>query len=287
MTPTNRIVAISLDYLSLSSEILKVWQSSGPGGARFQVDVEKLERSYTHSRNRVLLALKAAIQQKKSFGVRQEHKLSIQLFHSLKETAHQIVISQLPDCYYIQESLEIFHFIYGNFLRFGLGLEPKGIFREKTGSRERNLPSLGLKNQLATYKFCWLHPSVIDWTLHKAKHLLHQKTQWEILEKFEELLKEIDDPSSKKTYKILAFLGTLVIQKFRTDVWTTLFKFCDSEWKEDPELTKELALSGQLPLDHSNILDFSPSRLSRIKYSNKYKFSLQERWEILFHSGDR
>ncbi|RPB00245.1 hypothetical protein L873DRAFT_839454 [Choiromyces venosus 120613-1] len=57
----------SLDYLSLSSEILKLWQSSGTGGARFQVDVEKLERSYTHSRDRVLLALKAAIQQRRSF----------------------------------------------------------------------------------------------------------------------------------------------------------------------------------------------------------------------------
>ncbi|RPB00246.1 hypothetical protein L873DRAFT_1843177, partial [Choiromyces venosus 120613-1] len=184
------------------------------------------------------------------------------------------------------------------------------LWRSQTGSGERTLPGLALKDQLATYGFCWLAPSVMDsskWVfgnilsqsntfnyiqihptaLHKAKHLLDQKTQWEILDKFGVLLKDIQDPSSQETYKILAFLGTLVIQKFRTDVWTALFKFCDSEWKEESELKKELALSGQLPLDYENVLAFAPTRFTRIKYSNKYKFSLQERWEILFHSEDK
>jgi hypothetical protein len=79
----------------------------------------------------------------------------------------------------------------------------------------------------------------------------------------------------------------MVIQKFRTDVWAALFKFCDPEWKEDSEKKRERALKGQLALDYNNVLGFAPSRFSRIKYSNKHKLSLQERWEILFHTSDK
>ena len=48
-----------------------------------------------------------------------------------------------------------------------------------------------------------------------------------------------------------------------------------------------MALNGQLPLDYDNVLGFAPSRFTRIKYSNKHKLSLQERWEILFHTSDK
>ncbi|PUU78643.1 hypothetical protein B9Z19DRAFT_1126319 [Tuber borchii] len=190
-------------------------------------------------------------------------------------------------------------------------LESQGdLWRSQTAVGVKNRSGLGLKNQLAAYKFCWLLPAVTDWdkwtfeksfsqstafdyihihptALHKSNHLLHQKSQWEILERFGELLREIEDCSSHETYRILAFLGTIVIQKFRTDVWTALFKFCDSEWKEDSETKKEMALKGQLPLDYDNVLSFSPSRFARIKYSNKHKLNLQERWEILFHTQDK
>jgi len=282
----------SLDYLSLCPEIFKLWQSSGSGGERFQVDREKLEKAYTHSRDRVLLALKAAMQQRRSFGIRQEHRLSFQLFQSLKDRELEISFSQLPSCYYMQNSEEIFHFLYGNFLRFGLALEftttklkatsfeqsqdlsrifrmflqlQRGSFtntllqaqgdlwRSQIRTGPNLVPGLGLKDSLAKYNFCWITPSTLDWNhwvfekmfsqsttfnyihihptaLHKAKDLLSQKSQWELLEKFGELLREIQDSSSQKTYKILAFLGTMVIQKFRTDVWTALFKFCDFQW---------------------------------------------------------
>ena len=339
----------SLDYLSLHSEIVKIWQSSGSGGERFQVDMEKLEKSYTYSRDRVLLALRAAIQQRRSFGIRQEHRLSFQLFQTLKGREDEITISQLPSCSYLQNSEEIFHFVYGNFLRFGLALEYTAsklraasfeqsqdlsrIFRmflqlqkasftntllQAQGDLWRSereiganmLYGLGLKEKLETYNFCWLSPSVMEWNrwifgkilsqstifnyvqihpaaLYKAKDMLYQKSHWEILEQFGELLREIQDCSSQKTYKILAFLGTMVIQKFRTDVWTALFKFCDCEWKEDTEMKRELAVKGQLPLDYENVVGYAPSRFGRIKYSNKHKLSLQDRWEILFHSSDK
>jgi len=82
-----------------------------------------LEKSYTHSRDRVLLALRSAIHQKKSFGIRQEHRLSFQLFKALKDRQQEISFSLLPDCCYMQNSEEVFYFLYGNFLRFGLALE--------------------------------------------------------------------------------------------------------------------------------------------------------------------
>ncbi|PUU72132.1 hypothetical protein B9Z19DRAFT_1069999 [Tuber borchii] len=190
-------------------------------------------------------------------------------------------------------------------------LESQGdLWRSQTAVGVKNRSGLGLKNQLAAYKFCWLSPAMIDWNkwtfgksfsqstafdyiqihptaLHKTNHLLYQKSQWEILERFAELLREIEDCSSHETYRILAFLGTMVIQKFRIDVCTALFKFCDSEWKEDSETKREMALKGQLPLDYDNVLSFSPSRFARIKYSNKHKLNLQERWEILFHTQDK
>ena len=338
----------SLDYLSLSCEILKIWQSSSTG-ERFQVDIEKLEKSYIHSRDRVLLALKGAILQKRSFGMRQEHRLSFQLLLALNARRDEISFSDLPSCCYMQESKEILEFLNGNFLRFGLALEHTAtrlkvstfeksqdlsrifrmflqlqkafftnvllqaqgdLWRDQKRSGEKVLVGLNLKNQLATYKFCWLSESVMDWNrwvfgkslsqsnsfnyiqihptaLHKTKHLIEQKDQWEILDKFGVLLQKMQDPSSHDTYKILAFLGTLVIQKFRTDVWTALFKFCESEWNEEVELKREEALGGRLPLDFLNILSFAPSRFARIKYSNKHKLNLQERWEILFHSHDK
>ena len=339
----------SLDYLSLNSEILKIWQSSGSGAERFQVDIEKLEKSYTHSRDRIVLALQEAIQQRRSFGIRQEHRLSFQLFRTLKNRADEISLIQLPGCCYIQKSDEIFHFLNGNFLRFGLALEYTAIklkasgfdqsqdlsrifrmflqlqkasytntllqaqgdlWRSHTGSGEKLVAGLGLKDKLAKYNFCWLSPCVMDWNkwifgkilsqsttfdyiqihptaLHKTKQLLYQKSQWEILEKFGELLMDIQDCTSQETYRILAFLGTMVIQKFGTDVWTALLKFCNCEWKEDTEKKRELAQRGQLALDYKNIVDFAPSRFTRIKYSNKHKLSLQERWEILFHTSDK
>ena len=138
-------------------------------------------------------------------------------------------------------------------------------------------------SQSTTFDYIQIHPTA----LHKTKQLLYQKSQWEILEKFGELLKDIQDCTSQETYRILAFLGTMVIQKFRTDVWTALLKFCDCEWKEDTEKKRELAQRGQLALDYKNIVDFAPSRFTRIKYSNKHKLSLQERWEILFHTSDK
>ncbi|KAG0123310.1 hypothetical protein HOY82DRAFT_544266 [Tuber indicum] len=339
----------SLDYLSLPPELFKLWQASGNGGERFQVDREKLGKSYIHCRDRILLSLKGAIQQNLSFGIRQEHRLSFQLFLGLKDKSDQIVISQQPKSCFMQESSEVFHFLYGNFLRFGLGLEytatrlktlsydltqddcrifkmflqlqkasfsntmleAKGdLWRSHSRTGERTLAGLGLKDQLATYRFCWLSPSVMNWSkwafgstlatsntfnyiqihstaLPKVKHLLQQKSQWEILEKLGELLKEIQDVTSQQVYKILAYMGTLVIQRFRIDVWTSLFKFCDPEWIEEGEAKKELALSGLLPLDYENVLSFAPTRFCRIKYSNKYKYSLQDRWEILFHSEDK
>ena len=339
----------SLDYLSLSPEILKIWQAAGGSGERFQVDIQKLEKSYTHSRDRVLLALRSAIHQRRSFGIRQEHRLSFQLFQKLKERQEEIGFSQLPNCCYMQTSEEIFHFLYGNFLRFGLGLEytatrlKEGSFEQShdlsrifrmflqlqkasftstllqaqgtlwksyKDSEENQVVGLGLKHQMAKYKFCWLSPTLMDWNkwafeksfsqstafnyiqihptaLHKTKHLLYQKSQWEILERFGELLRAIHDSSSQETYKILAFLGTMVIQRFRSDVWTALFNFCDCEWQEDKELMREKALSGQLPLHYENVVGFAPSRFTRIKYSNKHKLSLQDRWEILFHSSDK
>ena len=79
----------------------------------------------------------------------------------------------------------------------------------------------------------------------------------------------------------------MVIQKFRTDIWTALFKFAEPDWKENSALRKQQALSGVLPLDYENVIGYAPSRFTRIKYSNKHKLSLQERWEILFHSDDK
>ncbi|KAG0123165.1 hypothetical protein HOY82DRAFT_544328 [Tuber indicum] len=306
-------------------------------------------KSFFDAGDRVLRALKAAIQQRRSFGIRQEHGISFQLFDSLKLRAEQIDFSGFSKCCFMQESSEIFHFLHGNFLRFDLGLEYTAarlkminfdqsqdlsrifrmflqmqkccfsnilleaqgdLWRSQTGTGEKYTPGLALKDQLATYKFCWLSKSILDWrnwafgnilsksttfnyiqfhptSLRKAKHWLYEKTQSEFLERFGELLKAIHDSASHDTYKILAFLGTQVIQTFRTDVWKALFKFCNSEWTQDAELRVDLALSGQLPLDCENILGFAPSRFSRIKLSNRYKFFLQERWEILFHVYDK
>jgi len=184
------------------------------------------------------------------------------------------------------------------------------LWKSQEERGEHQVSGLGLKDKLAIYRLCWLSPSIMDWNtsvfekrfyqstafnfiqihstaLHKTKQLFYQKSQWEILEKFGEILRDIQDSSSKETYKILAFVGTIVIQKFRSDVWTALFNFCDCEWQENRELKKEKALNGQLPLNYKNVIGFSPSRFSRIKSSNKHKLSLQERWEILFHTSDK
>ncbi|PUU73396.1 hypothetical protein B9Z19DRAFT_1069019 [Tuber borchii] len=79
----------------------------------------------------------------------------------------------------------------------------------------------------------------------------------------------------------------MVIQKFRTDIWAALFKFAEPEWKDNTTLKREQALSGVLPLDYENVIGYAPSRFTRIKYSNKHKLTLQERWEILFYSNDK
>jgi len=339
----------SLDYLSLSPEIFKLWQSASREKDGFKVDIAKLEKSYLHSRDRILQALREAIKQKRSFGIRQEHRISFQLFHSLAARETEISMLQTFDCIFSQNAEEAFHFLYTNMLRFGLALEytasrlqkPNSdevehlsrmfrmflqlvkasyttillpaygdLWRETIGSGDNTIAGLSMKSQLEIFKFGWLPFSIIDWNrwrldqvfskskafkfihIHstgrnKTRYLLSQKNEWEIAEQLGGLLKRLGDPNSHKTYKILAFLGTMVIQKFRTDVWSALFKFSAPEWIEQAAEKKEKALKGQLPLDYENIISFAPSKFSRIKFSNKHKINLQERWEILFHTNDK
>ncbi|KAG0131096.1 hypothetical protein HOY82DRAFT_608603 [Tuber indicum] len=113
----------SLDYLNLRPEVFQVWQLSGNGRERFLVDREKLEKCYIHSSDRIVLALKVTIQQNMSFRVRQENRLSLILFLDLKDKSDLIVIPQLSMCCFMQESREVFQFLYGYFLRLGLGLK--------------------------------------------------------------------------------------------------------------------------------------------------------------------
>ena len=339
----------SLNYLSISSDILKMWQSGGISGERFKIDIDKLQKAYTHSRDRILLALREAIQQGRSFGSRQEHRISIEIFHALAENSHGISSEPVLQNCLIMNSEEIFHFLYANICRFGLALEYTAtklnisnnessvdlsrifrmflqlqrasctssllqaqgdLWKSYSNSGDQMRYGLGLKNQLENFNFCWLSPFLLNWktwspehafsastafnyipihksALGKTRHLLTQKTELEILERFARLLREIQDPSSHITYRILAFLGTMVIQKFRSDIWSALLKYCEPEWKDDIESKKAKALSGLLPLDYENVIGYSPSHFSRVKYSNKHKLTLQERWEILFHSDDK
>ncbi|PUU72138.1 hypothetical protein B9Z19DRAFT_1069995 [Tuber borchii] len=339
----------SLNYLSISSEIMKLWQAGRIGSERFNIDMSKLQRAYTHSRDRILLALRESIQHGRSFSTRQEHRISIEMFHALARKPIQISSNQTFQTCLIVNSEEIFHLLYANICRFGLALEYTAakldisrdestsdlsrIFRMflqlqkasftsvllqaqgelwKSPSKLENKVKygLGLRYQLEKFNFCWLSPSLLNWSnwspeasfsdsnafnyipihktaLGKTKYLLAERTEWEILERFARLLREIQDPSSHITYKILAFLGTMVIQKFRRDIWAALFKFAEPEWKDNTTLKREQALSGVLPLDYENVIGYAPSRFTRIKYSNKHKLTLQERWEILFHSDDK
>jgi len=43
---------------------------------------------------------------------------------------------------------------------------------------------------------------------------------------------------------------------------------------------------GYIPLDFEHVMGFNPARFARIQFSNKHKYCLQERWEILFHQND-
>ena len=133
----------------------------------------------------------------------------------------------------------------------------------------------------SAFEFIQIHSSA----LLKTTSLLHQRTTLEILDQFGSLLSEINNPHSPKTYLLLAYLGTMVIQSFRSDIWTSLERFCECQWQDEDWL--ELAKQGRISLDYKNVIGFNRERFARIQYSNKYKYSLQERWEILFHWDDK
>ena len=192
----------SLNYLSLSSEMLKVWQAGGFGSERFKIDISKLQRAYTHSRDRILLALRESIQQGRSFSTRQEHRMSFKIFQALARNPDPISPNLLLQNCLIVNSEEIFHFLYANICRFGLALEYTAnklkisnddsclhlspIFRMflqlqrasftsvllqaqgelwKSSARMENKVKygLGLRNQLENFNFCWLSPTLLNW----------------------------------------------------------------------------------------------------------------------------
>ncbi|PUU82306.1 hypothetical protein B9Z19DRAFT_1061911 [Tuber borchii] len=113
----------SLNYLSISSEIMKLWQAERIGSERFNIDMSKLQTVYTYSRDRILLALRESIQDGRSFSTRQEHRISIEMFHALARKYIEISSNQTFQNYLIVNSEEIFHLLYANICRFGLALE--------------------------------------------------------------------------------------------------------------------------------------------------------------------
>jgi hypothetical protein len=338
----------SLDYLSLPPELIKSWQAAGPSGMGISLDFDKLKSSYIHSRDRILSALQGAMQRKMSFGVRQEHRLSSDLFVQLSSAEDRIQPCLISSSIWHFESQEVLQYLEANFLRFGLGLEYSfhclqapnrentkdlsrlfrlflqlqkasysNVLLEGMGDIWRDDPipnskityaGLGIRKQLQQFNFTWLPLDAIDWNtwrmgpklqntaafefiqihssaLFKTNSLLQQRLTLETLDQFGTLLSHINNPDSPKTYRLLAYMGTMVIQKFRADIWTALEKFCECHWL-DKELLPQ-AQKGMIPLDYKNILEFNRDRFARLQYSNKYKYSLQERWEVLFHWNDK
>jgi len=337
----------SLEYLSMTPELIKAWQSSGPNGMGIAFDIKKLEQSYLHSRDRILIALKGASKRDMSFGVRQEHRLSSKLFNSLCQSEDRIQVYKMSNACWNFNNQEIFQFLEMNFLRFSLGLECSyhslqssdwatskdisrifriffhlqkasftnvlleangDIWRDKPlPTSKKQYPGLGIQRQLKLYNIAWLPTDTIswnNWSLHskyqntaafefiqihataliKAGSLLEHKIGLEIVEQFGNAIAQINNPESYKTYRLLAYMGTMVIQRFRADVWTALARFCDCLWTDEGQLNK--AKIGLVPLDYQNILSFNPARFARVQFSNKHKYCLQERWEILFHCND-
>ena len=336
-----------LDYLSLSPELVESWQGSGPGGKGVGFDMNKLKQGFVHSRDRILTSLQGAIQREMSFGIRQEHRVSIQLFDLLCLNEERIYSDKMTTACWNFNNLEVFQYLETNFLRFSLGLEytfsslqkaEKGktrdlsrIFRiflhllrasftnvllEKLGDIWRGEPrqnsritysGLGLQRQLEKWNVCWLEDGTINWrnwtlgdkyqntaafefiqihatALHKTGSLIQQKTDLEIIDQFRIALERINDAGSYQTYQLLAYLGTLVLQSFRADVWTALERFCQCHWEDENKLQE--AKEGKVALDYESVITFNSSRFTRVQFSNKHKYSLQERWEILFHWGD-
>lgn len=338
----------SLEYLSLSPELLQSWQASGPDGMGIAPDINKLKSAYTHARDRILCALEGARRRKMSFGVRQEHRISYNLFNQLCSAQDRIQVSQIALSVWNFENIDIFQFLETNFLRFGLGLEYSfhclqtpglgkvkdlsrlfrlflqlqkasysnvlleslgDLWRDNPSSSSKvNSPGLGMSKQLKIYNFAWLPLDALNWNswsmgsrfhsssafefiqihssaLLKTSSLLNQRTTLEILDQFGALLSQINNPHSPKTYCLLAYMGTMVIQSFRRDIWTSLERFCECQWQDKERL--ELAKKGGISLDYKNVIGFNRERFARIQYSNKYRYSLQERWEILFHWEDK
>jgi len=338
----------SLEYLSLSPDLVQSWQASGPDGMGIALDINKLKSAYTYSRDRILSAIQGASRRKISFGVWQEHRISCDLFELLCSAQGRIQVSQISSAIWNFENLDVFQYLETNFLRFGLGLEysfhglqTPGLGQAKDLSRifrmflqlqkasytnvllesmgdiwrdfptpnsKVNYPGLGISKQLHQFNFAWLPMDTINWNnwtmgsrfqstsvfefiqihsgaLYKTSALLQQRTTLEILDQFGSLLSHINNPDSPKTYRLLAYMVTMVIQNFRANVWTALARFCECQWEDTERL--QLAKEGKISLDYKNVLYFNSERFARIQYSNKYKYSLQERWEILFHWNDK
>ena len=339
----------SLDFLSLTPEAIKSWQATGPEGVGLKFNIGKIEDAYIHGRDRVLAAIDSAIRRKRSYGIRQEHRISLNLFTEILETTGDLESSQeiALSCLSIPSG-DVLRFLRFNFLRFGLALEYTALqlrnpinhysishgrmvrmflqlqrnsvsstILEAAGDLWRDYPiatsrvqsrGLGLKVALGRYNFAWIPQDSLDlttWTmgtrfqqstaftfiqlpihLHsKTPILLQKQTDLDILQDFRKLLSKINNPQSKNTYKTLSYLGTMAIKHFRRDIWTSLNNFCPCLWNNEQKL--QAALNGQVPLELNNVSNFNPSRYSQIRYSNKHHFTLQERWEILFHWDDR
>ncbi|KAG0123463.1 hypothetical protein HOY82DRAFT_544235 [Tuber indicum] len=337
----------SLDYLSLSSELIKSWQANGPNGLGLSFDIKKLQQAYIHSRDRVLSALEGTKRRKMSFGVRQEHRLSYLLFQKLCSLQSSLEVGNVSATCLQYNNMDIFHYLETNFLRFGLGLEYSftrinqtlnnhsddlsKIFRmflqfqkasyshvllESFGdlwrynsihNSKKDYPGLGMKIQLEIFNFAWLPLDTVDWqcwrlgekyqntsifnfiqihsgALHKSNSLLQKKEALDLVNQFGKLLSQINNSGSYNTYLILAYLGTMIIQRFRIDVWTSLEQFCECQWSDEGKI--KLAKEGIVSLDYQNVIEFNPEKFTRIRQSNKYKYSLDERWEILFHWDD-
>jgi len=271
----------SLEYLSLTPELIKAWQSNGPSGMGIAFDIKKLEQSYIHSRDRILAALAGAVKRDMSFGVRQEHRVSSNLFNSLCQAEEIIQVDKMSTACWNFHNLEIFQFLQANFLRFGLGVEYSyhclkssdwntakdisRIFRiffhlqkasftnvllescgdiwrdEPQPTSKKQYPGLGMQRQLQLFNIGWLPLDSIlwrNWSLHskyqnteafefiqihstalmKASSLLEKKTGLEIIDQFGSVLLHINNPQSYKTYQLLAYMGTMVIKRFRADV---------------------------------------------------------------------
>lgn len=61
-------------------------------------------------------------------------------------------------------------------------------------------------------------------------------------------------------------------------------KFCECQWTDGVKILH--AKAGLVSLDYDNIIKFNPERFTRVQYSNRHSYSLQERWEMLFHWDD-